>query len=337
MSDVIQLPDNLYLARYRISLSPEASLILPAYKGAVLRGALGTTLKRTVCARPSGKLCGACELPDLCPYAFLFEGRPHSDREVLRAADQIPPPYTLEPPLDQRRELAAGERLTFHLLLFGSAIRYFPYLLAAIREFGQRGLGKARVPCRLVDARGLRPTGDEAPLYDAVAGRLLSNQPSPPLAKNWLVNMPPVAQTLTLNFLTPTRLKYNGRYLQDAPPFHVIVRTLLRRVSSLSYFHAGHQWETDYRSWIERAKQVETTAAHVSWMDWQRYSTRQQRHMNLGGIVGQVTYSGDASTGLSTGITPFLPLLRLGELIHVGKGAVFGNGQYRLDSDSDSD
>jgi len=135
--------------------------------------------------------------------------------------------------------------------------------------------------------------------------------------------------TLTLNFLTPTRLKYNGRYLEEAPPFHVVIRTLLRRVSSLSYFHAGQRWETDYRGWIEKAKQVKIAEAHVSWMDWERYSTRQRRGMNLGGIVGQVTYEGDAA--------PFLSLLRLGELIHVGKGTVFGNGRYRLDSDSDRD
>jgi hypothetical protein len=35
-----------------------------------------------------------------------------------------------------------------------------------------------------------------------------------------------------------------------------------------------------------------------------------------------VTYAGD--------LAPFLPLLRLGELIHVGKNAVFGNGRFGM-------
>jgi CRISPR/Cas system endoribonuclease Cas6 (RAMP superfamily) len=42
----------------------------------------------------------------------------------------------------------------------------------------------------------------------------------------------------------------------------------------------------------------------------------------MGGLVGQVTYSGD--------LRDYLPLLALGELAHVGKGTVFGNGQYRI-------
>ncbi|HIC93763.1 MAG TPA: CRISPR system precrRNA processing endoribonuclease RAMP protein Cas6, partial [Anaerolineae bacterium] len=128
-----------------------------------------------------------------------------------------------------------------------------------------------------------------------------------------------------LHFLTPTRLKYNGRFLEDAPPFHVVVRTLLRRISSLSYFHCGRRWETDYRGWIERAQEVETETAEVRWVDWERYSTRQRQRMNLGGIRGRVTYAGE--------LPPFLPLLRLGELIHVGKGATFGNGQYRMETE----
>jgi hypothetical protein len=41
-----------------------------------------------------------------------------------------------------------------------------------------------------------------------------------------------------------------------------------------------------------------------------------------GGVVGSVTYAGD--------LAPFRPLLALGMLVHVGKGAVFGNGQYMV-------
>jgi hypothetical protein len=149
--------------------------------------------------------------------------------------------------------------------------------------------------------------------------------------------------TLTLHFLTPTRLKHADHFVEGPPPFHVVVRALMRRVSSLSYFYGGQRWEVDYRGWIGRAEQVQIADAEVRWQDWERYSTRQGREMNLGGIVGRVTYAGGRrqeaegrgrEAGIrgqeSEGLGAFLPLLRLGELVHVGKGAVFGNGRYEV-------
>jgi CRISPR/Cas system endoribonuclease Cas6 (RAMP superfamily) len=60
---------------------------------------------------------------------------------------------------------------------------------------------------------------------------------------------------------------------------------------------------------------------HVS-SSCNRVSGRQKKRIEMGGLVGKVTYEGD--------LTDYLPLLALGELIHVGKGTVFGNGQYEI-------
>jgi hypothetical protein len=42
----------------------------------------------------------------------------------------------------------------------------------------------------------------------------------------------------------------------------------------------------------------------------------------MGGFVGQVTFEGE--------IEPFLPWLVWGEVVHVGKDAVKGNGRMRI-------
>jgi CRISPR/Cas system endoribonuclease Cas6 (RAMP superfamily) len=73
---------------------------------------------------------------------------------------------------------------------------------------------------------------------------------------------------------------------------------------------------------VDRARTVETVASHLRWIDWERYSNRQQTRMRLGGFVGQVTYRGD--------FTEFFPYLLLGTYTHVGKGATFGLGGYRV-------
>ena len=100
------------------------------------------------------------------------------------------------------------------------------------------------------------------------------------------------------------------------------MRSLLRRLSSLAYFHHGWDLDLDFTGLIDRAEEVRIIEDNTRWVDWERYSSRQDSRMNLGGLVGRVTYQGPLSA--------FMPLLKFGELIHVGKGAVFGMGKYKI-------
>jgi CRISPR/Cas system endoribonuclease Cas6 (RAMP superfamily) len=50
--------------------------------------------------------------------------------------------------------------------------------------------------------------------------------------------------------------------------------------------------------------------------------------MKMGGFVGGVEYSGEVSD--------FLPLLKVGEKVHVGKATGFGLGKYVIDRQKDS-
>jgi hypothetical protein len=322
----------LTLGRYQFGLILQEEVNLPPYLGAMLRGGFGLTFKHLVCMQSHLKRCTDCVLLHTCAYPAVFEPMPPPDTQVLRTHARIPLPYLFEPPPWREAAWGSGEMLRFNLTLIGQGITYLPYFVLAFQALGRRGLTNERIRADLCQVVAVEAASNEhVPLWQAeslrrdwmTAGRWQAEDLYPTPHKT--------ISTLTLHFRTPTRLKHNGRFVEKAPPFHVVVRTLLRRVSSLSYFHAGERWETDYQGWIARAQQVEMTDAHVSWVDWERYSTRQQQPMNLGGIVGRVTYGGDASTELGTGLAPFLPLVRLGELIHVGKGAVFGNGQYAVE------
>jgi CRISPR/Cas system endoribonuclease Cas6 (RAMP superfamily) len=44
--------------------------------------------------------------------------------------------------------------------------------------------------------------------------------------------------------------------------------------------------------------------------------------MKMGGFTGQITFEGE--------IRPFIPLVKAGEVLHVGKGTSFGLGRYRI-------
>lgn len=319
MNQLLLLPTDLKLARYCIRFSPEKSLPLPEFKETMLRGGLGLALKQGACIRPTGVQCQECAAPEICAYAYLFGSKRPPEAEVLRAASDVPAPYIFAAQREQQL-LAASEPFDFTLTLVGGAIRYLPYLVAALRLMGIQGLGQSRIRCHLQAVYWLAPDGEATALFVGPVHGVLRAQPAACTVGAWAAVGATQAAAVTIHFESPTTLKHNGDILHDAPPFHVLIRTLLRRVSSLSYFHGGQRWETDYRGWIERAEAVTTTDAAVEWHDGSRYSTRTQRRMPLGGLVGTVTYSGD--------LTPFLPLLRLGELIHVGKNAVFGNGRF---------
>ena len=129
------------------------------------------------------------------------------------------------------------------------------------------------------------------------------------------------AERITVRFLTPARIKSEGR-LTEEPEFHQLTRSLLRRLSALSYFHCGKRLELDFKGLIERAKRIERAKSELRWHDWERYSGRQKQRMTLGGFIGEVTFAGD--------FREFLPMLAWGEVLHVGKAASFGLGRYML-------
>jgi len=42
----------------------------------------------------------------------------------------------------------------------------------------------------------------------------------------------------------------------------------------------------------------------------------------MGGFLGEITFEGE--------LTEFLPFLKLGEYLHIGKGTVYGLGKYEI-------
>jgi hypothetical protein len=316
------IPPAFTLAHYRLTLEALESLELPPFKGSALRGGFGHTFKRLACAEPWP--CGdRCQRGNACPYGYIFETAPSENTEVLSTFQDAPRPFIIEPPDDQRTRIPSGERLTFGLALVGHAIRFLPYFLAVFRELGRTGLGRNRGQYHLLAMDAVSPYGDKTvSVYrdedqivrdvDAVVGSDAITAGASTL---------PTDQ-ITLTFLTPARLKHRGRWVKHGPPFDALIKTLLGRISSLSYFHCGQRFETDFRGLIDRAAEVRVARCETRWEDWSRFSGRQKQRVEMGGLVGRIIYEGDLSD--------YLPLLALGELVHVGKGTVFGNGQYRI-------
>ena len=106
----------------------------------------------------------------------------------------------------------------------------------------------------------------------------------------------------------------------DQIRFRDLAFAMLRRIPEMAHTHVpGAAVDWHFRPLLGKASQDRIIDANLRWHDWERWSERQQSAMKLGGLMGTVTLEGD--------LAPFGPLLRMAEVIHVGKGATFGLGR----------
>ena len=310
---------NFRLARYRMTLTALSTITMPPYAGSTLRGGFGHAFRKMVCTQ--GPIdCKDCTLNAVCPYPYIFETAPFEGAQQLRSYGDVPRPFVIDP-LDTRGEYRKGESFSFQLTLIGRAIDYLPYFLVSFRELGEMGIGKGRGRFQLAHVR----TDEGESIYDGDTQMVhnLNNSRGFDDIQRETESQP--MDELTLRLITPARITHEGA-LTDQLPFHVFWRRLIGRISALAYFHCGESLEMDFKGLIEKAMSVETTGSTLRWKDWTRYSSRQDRRMQLGGLVGRVKFAGD--------LAEFVPFVALGAFLHVGKNATFGLGKYRVDTSS---
>ena len=305
------------LARYRLEWQASTPIRLPDYAGSMLRGAFGHALRQLACVTKQ-KECTGCPLLATCPYPAIFDPPPPA-QHGLQKFSHVPVPYIIEPPAWGARHLAEGETFIFHLVLIGRALRELPLILLAWRRALARGVGAGDGTAELiivVHCGEARETEIHRPDTGAIAPHAQK------IALNTTDNNATHLSELTLHFSTPLRLQKNGRAL---PPEKLDGRTLLmalvRRANLLSEFHADGALVEDFSSLLAASVNIQDRK-NLVWRDWTRYSSRQQQTMVLGGVIGDWTISGPLS--------PFIPFLRLGEWLHVGKETAFGLGHYTL-------
>ena len=230
-----------------------------------------------------------------------------------------------QPKWARHRELNAGDEVVFGITLMGRAIDYLPYLVFAIHEMTQRGLGAQRSRFALTEVRALATTGELQTIYTEKDQRLDAPATPPPRLSDWvnarLVQLAP-GDTIKLRFVTPARIKVDDD-LQPRASFELLARNLLRRVSMLMAVHGEAPLELDYRALIDRAADVNTMHSALKWWDLQRYSSRQQSKLRMGGFVGTIVYGGEM-------LKEFWPLIVAGEILRFGKGTSFGLGKYEI-------
>jgi hypothetical protein len=314
--------DRFTFAHYRFHLTPLEPLEMPAgNKGSTIRGGFGAAFRRLVCI-DLGLECAACDLRYTCPYTRVFNPFVPPEAERLSKNQNIPRPFIVKPPLEWTTAYHPGEPLVFDFVIVGEAINYLPYFVVAFRELGAGGFGVNRARCTLSAIAALGPHGEVSAVYDGREGIVRPPQQN----LTWQALTARAAafgglREITVRFQTPTMLKAEGEMVA-VPQFSAFIKRLRDRVNALAYFYCNKALDLDFKELGQRAEKVKEIAVRSRWIDRSR-RTRRGATQDLSGFVGEVTYRGD--------LEPFLPLLLLGEYVHVGKGAAFGNGWYQLE------
>ena len=310
---------SLTVHRFRAHLRPTRDLILPpGRRRAVLRGAFALTLRKLVCHDVS-LACSACPLRRSCPYPAVFDpGAAEETPRILRLADPPRPFVVREETARAADRVSTGEPLRLDLHVVGRAIAQAPYLLATVDRLAHDGIGPHRVPLTLdrIDALDARGLPDAVALDPSRA----SMAPRAPALRAADLERPgdEIARVVRVRFTTPTLLREAGEVLRDAP-FGALVRRLRSRLGALATLFGEGPLATDARDEGMAADAVALRSSDVGWERETRRSSRTRERHPLEGFVGDAVYEGD--------LARWMPLLRLGELLHVGKHASFGLGR----------
>lgn len=311
--------DRLPIHRYQLILSAREPVLVSAERlPNALRGAFEMAFRRLVCHDVTLD-CPACPLFAECPYPAVFRPAPPPGSDRLSKAQDIPRPFVFEPPDGQAGSLAAGDSLQIGLTVFGRANRLMPYLVVALRALAERGLGPTRGRLRL-DSVTAQEASTSHDVFDA-ASDVIRPSSSPLRLADLMGTSDSRVQRIRIRFVTPMTLKRDGR-LVERPSFADLVCRLRDRLSSLAAFFGDGPLEMDFAAVGRTAATILTVECKTEWMHRTRRSSRTGHVHELSGFVGEAEYEGDLGR--------WMPLLRLGEAVHVGKYAVWGNGRVEV-------
>lgn len=298
------MPNNANLATFpiaqlRLILRAKDVVNLPEFSGSTWRGALGQALRRLACVCP-GVECKICVMQPMCWYAKLYEPILASRCGVLQGQREAPHPL-IPRPTPVGGKLMPHTTANLDLLLIGQAQEATPLLVQAAQRMVKHGIGLNRGELELV-------------YWELTA---LPWQPWQP---------PALWPQVRIVLETPLRLRIDNRVVTPQMlTLRPLLTTLLRRMSLFSCCHGAAPLEVDFRALAEVAELIAITERRLDWFRWQRYSSRQQRHIAMDGVVG--------SLEIDLAQAPdWWPFLWAGQWLHVGKGASMGMGRYRLEA-----
>ncbi len=312
-------PLDIY--RFEIVLELLGDLETPKYMGSLLRGAFAWSFRRTVCVTKQ-PVCDGCLLKGNCSYFRIFETELAADHiPYLKGVRKVPHPFVLTPPVDGKTRYTTGDLLKIELKLFGSSVQLLPYYVYVFQYIGENGIGKNNTRFKLSGFNSISDEGlnDEVLSADGKSVKTsflpirIPNRGEPDILKT---------ESVTLDFITPVRMQGDGRVLLDGKKVTapVLLNGITRRYLALSGLYGPDAFSEIKPGF--KFDLIRITENNLKLYDWGRYSNRQKTFLDMSGLTGSITLSGE--------IKEAIPWLLAGSFINMGKNTAYGLGQYTI-------
>lgn len=298
----MRLPYTELFATYQV-VTP---FRLAAHPGSMWRGVIGRLLRREGCARP--RVCQeSCQSPAECLYRKLFDPPvpvppPH---HFLRGEREAPPPLLPLFGWNGSEQLKVGDSLRIGLRCLGA--------LPSVHQAALRNVLAALPTARLGrDAGQVALVLVSEPQQDERSASVRD-----------CLKQPQDSFSVRMQLVTPLWIEQQGRLLQQLD-FPRVFTDMMRRLTKLCALYGTHDPDDDIHFSALRtlASQVRVLTSRLTPLHWERHSRESDTRHLLHGHLGELTLHGP--------LAPFLPLLRLGELAHLGKATSFGLGRMQV-------
>ena len=203
--------------------------------------------------------------------------------------------YRFDIKLDQKE-------LDFNLFLFEGACDKLPYVISAIHKMlNEIGLGKNR---RTFERFKI-----------SVNGKTVFDENGFSMPKEFIKNfeISQYRQNIKLEFITPFRTKKDNHLLKTSPSLELILTSIQNRANQLKNKKIKK---------LDFTPTYDEVSSHIYFKELTRLSNRQKTKMQFGGIMGEIEYRNIDKKSYE--------LLKLGEIIGIGKQCVFGLGKIKV-------
>jgi len=200
-------------------------------------------------------------------------------------------------------ELGSG-KFDFGLYLFEEATQSLPYVLSALyKMLTENGLTKNNY-----HFSDFTIEVNHQEVFDGKRFKSLDIEPK-------VFEIDSFCPKIKIRLLTPLRIKKNNRFLRDEVEVEDLLRSIYQREQELVYGKKAFK--------LEYEPTIATTVKALRYHSLTRKSNRQKQTMKMDGVVGELAVMGIDEESYR--------LLKLGEIIGVGKQTVMGLGRIEVE------